>query len=103
MADGFASEIKSIDKTHVSKVAEGFSIVECNVNSAFVGSTLAELRLRNKYGLEVLMIKQKKSLFDENATMPKLIIPDPNYIIKADDILVLFGSDENVAKTSEWK
>ncbi len=103
LADGFASEIKSIDKTHVSKVAEGFSIVECNVNSAFVGSTLAELRLRNKYGLEVLMIKQKKSLFDENATMPKLIIPDPNYIIKADDILVLFGSDENVAKTSEWK
>lgn len=102
-AYGFASEIKSIDKTHISKVAEGYSIVECNVNSAFVGSTLSELRLRNKYGLEVLMIKQKKSLFDEKAESPKLIIPDPNYIIKADDILVLFGSDENVAKTNDWK
>ncbi len=103
LADGLANEIKSIDKTHVSKVAEGYSIIECNVNSAFIGSTLAELRLRNKYGLEVLMIKQKKSLFDENAAAPKLIIPDPNYVIKSDDILVLFGSDENIAKTNEWK
>ncbi|MBK8944309.1 MAG: chloride channel protein [Ignavibacteriae bacterium] len=103
LAEGFANEIKSIDKTHVSKVAEGFSIVECNVNSTFIGSTLAELRLRNKYGLEVLMIKQKKSLFDENTETPKLIIPDPNYVIKSDDILVLFGSDENIAKTNEWK
>ncbi|MFZ1291555.1 MAG: chloride channel protein [Melioribacteraceae bacterium] len=103
LADGLANEIKSIDKNHVSKVAEGYSIIECNVNSAFIGSTLAELRLRNKYGLEVLMIKQKKSLFDENAAAPKLIIPDPNYVIKSDDILVLFGSDENIAKTNEWK
>ncbi|MBK7105222.1 MAG: chloride channel protein [Ignavibacteriae bacterium] len=103
LADGLANEIKSIDKTHVSKVAEGYSIVECNVNSTFIGSTLVELRLRNKYGLEVLMIKQKKSLFDEKSSEPKLIIPDPNYVIKADDILVLFGSDENIAKTNEWK
>ncbi len=103
LTDGLANEIKTIDKTHVSKVAEGYSIVECNVNSTFVGSTLAQLRLRNKYGLEVLMIKQRKSFLDEKMSEPKLIIPDPNYVIKADDILVLFGSDSNIAKTNNWK
>jgi len=103
LTDGLANEIKTIDKTHVSKVAEGYSIVECNVNSTFIGSTLAQLRLRNKYGLEVLMIKQHKSFLDEKISEPKLIIPDPNYVIKADDILVLFGSDSNIAKTDNWK
>ncbi|MCB0747293.1 MAG: hypothetical protein KDC90_07500, partial [Ignavibacteriae bacterium] len=62
-----------------------------------------ELRLRNKYGLEVLMIKQKKSPFDDGGEEDKLIIPDPNYVIKSDDILVLFGSDENIEKTKDWK
>ncbi len=103
ISDGFANEIKSIEKTHISKVADGFSIVECNVIPLFVGSTLTELKLRNKYGLEVLMIKQKKSPFDDGNSEPKLTMPNPNYVIKTDDILVLFGSDENIAKTKEWK
>ena len=103
ISDGLAQEIKSIERTHVSKVADGYSIVECNVIPLFVGSTLIELRLRNKYGLEVLMIKQKKSPFDDGGEEDKLIIPDPNYVIKSDDILVLFGSDENIEKTKDWK
>ena len=102
ITDGLAHELKTIEKTKISKVTEGYSIVESKVIPLFVGSTLAELRLRNRYGLEVLMIKQKNSLYSDESEDSKIIIPDPNYVIKSDDILVLFGSDENIAKTKEW-
>ena len=31
-----------------------------------------------------------------------IIMPDPDYIIKEDDILVLFGPDEKIAHTNSW-
>ncbi len=103
LTDGLANEIKSIEKNQISKVAEGYSIVESNVPSSFVGKSLADLRIRNKYGLEVLMIKKNNSLFEEDEGKSTVVMPDPNYKIQADDILVLFGSDENIAKTDSWK
>jgi CIC family chloride channel protein len=102
LTDGLANEIKSIQRNQISKVAEGYSIVESNVPTSFVGKSLSELRLRNKYGLEVLMIKKNNPLFDEEKKS-QVVVPDPNYIIKSDDVLVLFGSDENISKTNSWK
>jgi CIC family chloride channel protein len=102
LTDGLANEIKSIQRNQISKVAEGYSIVESNVPTSFVGKSLSDLRLRNKYGLEVLMIKKNNPLFDEEKKS-QVVVPDPNYIIKSDDVLVLFGSDENISKTNSWK
>ena len=102
LTDGLANEIKSIQRNQISKVAEGYSIVETAAPSNFVGKSLAELRLRNKYGLEVLMNKKNNTLFDEEQKQ-QVVVPDPNYTIQTDDILVLFGSDENIAKTENWK
>lgn len=102
LTDTLAHELKTLDKTRISKVSEGYSIVEKNVNPKFVGKTLIQLKLRSELGLEVLMIKQSSSLFAEDIKKENIIIPDPNYIIKADDIMVLFGSDENIAQTHNW-
>jgi len=102
LTDSLANEIKSIQKNQISKVAEGYSIVETNVPPSFVGKSLAELRLRNKYGLEVLMIKKNNPLFDEEQKS-QVVVPDPNYTMQSDDILVLFGPDENIVKTEHWK
>jgi len=102
LTDGLANEIKSIEKSHVSKVAEGYSIIEHNVIPKFVGRTLAELRLRNEYGLEVLMIKQSQDMFADDTHKSNIIMSDPDYVIQESDILVLFGSDENIAKIENW-
>lgn len=98
--DSFATELRAIDKTHVSKVADGYSIIEKNVPHSFIGKSMIDLRFRNAYGLEILMVKNKASILadDEN---DKIIIPDPNYKFTPDDILVLFGSDENIKKFNE--
>ena len=91
-----------MDETHISKIADGYSIVEKKPFKDIVGKNLSELRFRNKFGLEILMIKKSSELFSENINDNKLVMPGPDYKIEEDDILVLFGTDENIEKIKEW-
>ncbi|MCB9209521.1 MAG: chloride channel protein [Ignavibacteriales bacterium] len=102
LTDELAEDLKRIEKTSLSKVSDGYSIVEKQAIPKFVGKTLVQLRIRNNYGLEVLMIKQNKGMFDYSVTESEIIMPDPNYVIQSDDILVLFGSDEKIEQIKNW-
>ncbi len=95
LAEGMARQLQIIDSNKETKVADGYSIIEKTALPEFVGKTLAQLKLRNKYGLEVLMIKKAKSQFSDET---RILAPDPNYIINEGDSLVLFGSDEAIEK-----
>ncbi len=103
IADGLARELKTINKMKSANVTEGHSIVERSVKPEFVGKTLKELRLRNKYGLEVLMIRQNSFDLSDDSDSGNIIFPAPNYKIKGNDTLILFGSDEVINKTGEWR
>jgi Trk K+ transport system NAD-binding subunit len=59
-----------------------------------------ELKLRNTYGLEVLMIKNKNTFLNE--VEEEIIIPDAHYKIKPDDTLILFGADEKIILIDNW-
>lgn len=100
ITDGLASELRTIKKSVVSKVAEGYSIIEKRAPRNFIGRTLVDLKLRNKFGLEVLMIKNRKTFLDESDE--EITIPDASYKIAADDILVLFGADEKIKEIENW-
>lgn len=102
LADGLARELKQVDSSTVSEVAKGYVIVEKRIKPEFAGKTLSELKLRNKYGLEVLMIKKSSSLFEEDPDETEIIVPQPDYVIHKNDILVLFGSEESIKKTRDW-
>jgi CIC family chloride channel protein len=102
LTDELANDLRRIEKTKISRVSDGYAIVEKKAIPKFVGKTLAQLKLRNKYGLGVLMIKQTKDVFKDNVSDSNVIIPDPDYIIREEDILVLFGSDEKIAQTTDW-
>ncbi|MDX1699952.1 MAG: chloride channel protein, partial [Melioribacteraceae bacterium] len=102
LTDELAENLKRIEKTKISKVSEGYSIVEKRSIPSFVGRSLAELRLRNKFGLEVLMIKQQMDAFSDSRDEFNIIMPDPDYILKEDDILVMFGSDKNISHINNW-
>ena len=95
--DSFAKELRTLHKSTASKVAEGYSLIEKNVPHTFVGKSMIELQFRNVFGLEILMIKNKASILSDDEN-DKIIMPDPNYKFTEDDILVLFGSDENISK-----
>ncbi|RKY92986.1 MAG: hypothetical protein DRQ01_05545, partial [Ignavibacteriae bacterium] len=97
LADGLTKELKTIKEATHSEVAVGYSIFEQTVPMQFVGRTLVDIKLRNKYGLEVLMIKQTKDfLVDGKISAQEIITPDPGYKLRSSDKLVLFGKDEKI-------
>ena len=102
LAEGLSKEINTLDENIVSKIANGYSIIEKKPLREFVGKNLSELRFRNKYGLEILMIKKTREIFSEDGSDKKLVMPGPDYKIEEDDILVLFGTDEKIHITNDW-
>jgi CIC family chloride channel protein len=102
LADGLSREIQTLKQLKISKIADGYAIVERKPSQDFIGKTLAELKLRNKFGLEVLMIKKQKELFDETDVKSRIVMPKHDYRIENDDILVLFGTEEQIIKSAEW-
>jgi len=95
--DSFATELRTLNQSSISKVANGYSIIEKGIPRKFVGKTIIDLKFRNKYGLEILMIKQKPSILADQ-TSDIVTIPSVDYKFYVNDLLVLFGSDENIEK-----
>jgi CIC family chloride channel protein len=95
--DSFATELRTISQTSISKVADGYSIIEKGIPRSFIGKTVLELKVRNKFGLEILMIKQKQSQLSDKKNH-KVIMPSVGYKFESTDLLVLFGSDEHIKK-----
>ncbi len=68
LVSGLAKELKTIDRSSPIKVASGYSIMEVSIPDSFIGKSLTELKLRNNFGLEVLMIKHLKDIFGKRRT-----------------------------------
>ena len=67
-------------------LASDYSLVELTAPAALVGKSLSELDLRNRYGVQVMIIKQ---------TVPEqLIFPSGEFVVKDSDILVVMGKEE---------
>ncbi len=71
----------------------GFSIQEIAPPEKFIGKSLKELDLRNRYGVHVIAIKE---LIPEKTTL----IPRADFVIKDSDILIIIGEEEKLAKLS---
>lgn len=68
------------------ELSENYSIVELNVHEKWINKNLAELKLRNVYGLNVLCIK------DKNGDI--VISPSPDQVLKEGDILIGIAYNE---------
>lgn len=71
-------------------LSEDYSLVELNVPEKWDDKSLAELRLRNVYGLNVLCIKNK--------TRDVVISPLPEQIVRHGDVLVGIAFNEKFNK-----
>ncbi len=74
----------------------GFGIQEIAPPERFIGKSLKELDLRNKYGIQVIAIKE---LIPEKTTF----IPKANFVIKDSDILIIMGEEKGLAKLNSLK
>ena len=87
----FAHKIRHLNQEQDIHITENQSIVEIKAPAKFVGRTLAGLRIRNIYNVEVLSIKSQ--VHGEDLIT---VIPRPDYEIKEDDYLIIAGDTEKV-------
>ncbi len=83
-----AKSLEDINLLDVIPLAPGVSIVEFGAPRSFLGKTLKDLNLRNRFGIQIVVIKE---LVPENL----VIVPRPDHRIKDSDILVGIGKDED--------
>ena len=72
-------------------IASEYSIMELAVPDNFIGKSLKELQLRNKYGVEVIAMKDVlQDVFH--------LIPGADVKIKPDSVLVVMGKEADIKK-----
>jgi trk system potassium uptake protein TrkA len=72
-------------------LVSGIGIQEISPPQKFVGKTLKQLDLRNKYGIQVIAVKQ---LVPERTDL----IPKADFVIKDSDILIIMGEEKALEK-----
>jgi trk system potassium uptake protein TrkA len=85
-------------------LAEGFSLMEIKAPPAFVGKALQTLKLRQRYGINVIAIKRHYPPESEG-TAPALAsidnLPSPTTVIEEHDILIVIGPEEGLRQLGE--
>lgn len=78
------------DETSINFL-EGYVVAEITPPKSFIGHSIRELNIRAEYGVDILSIKTKKGKAESVKA-----IPDPNYIISENEILVIAGESKNI-------
>ncbi len=82
-----------------------FGIFEAAAPTEFIGQSLTQINLRRNYNLNLVTIKKdiKKKKFGKHEFGSIIGIPNPEYIFNDKDVLVLFGSKNDIEKFLQGK
>ena len=94
MAIKTALKLSSPNVLEYLPLISGFGIEEIAPPEKFIGKSLKELDLRNKYGIQVIAIKE---LIPEKTTF----IPKANFVLKDSDIMVIMGEEKQLEKITK--
>lgn len=72
-------------------IAPGYSMQEIPTPDAFIGETLLDLRLPQRYGLAVVAIH-------DVLTDALYVVPPADYVLKDSDTILVVGSDEALSR-----
>jgi trk system potassium uptake protein len=72
----------------------GYRVMDVAPPNSFYGRTLMELQLRQHYGVFVIAVK-------ELVPQRFIFLPDPNFVVKPSDILVMIGREEELTRLQE--
>lgn len=83
------------------QVGDGYTMIELLSPHEFVGKNLTELSLRSTYSVNVVAIRKRNSEEVEKATSKAYTtdcVPHPDYQIQESDILLIIGTDQDLAR-----
>jgi trk system potassium uptake protein TrkA len=79
--------------------APGYSLARVKAPPSFDGRTVMDLQLRQKYSVNLVLIKRGEHATKAKDEKDKIInVPMPNTVIYRDDVLMIAGSDADLAK-----
>lgn len=90
MAVQMAERLSNPSLLGTFSLSKDYSIVEFAVIGKFVGKSLTELKLRNTYGINVLLVKQNVK------GEANVVIPPPDYVFQASDTVVALGNKKDL-------
>ena len=82
-------------------LGEGFTLIELHAPSSFRGKTLRDLKLRVRYGVNLVAIRRTVRTTDRGGTehaKENLSVPQPDEIIQPEDMLLIIGATENLSR-----
>lgn len=87
-------------------LSDEYSVVEVTVPKRYINQTIADADLRHKYNINVITIKRptinKDTKRASDSKSEKILgIPHGNTILKEEDVIVLFGSQTDLARFLE--
>ncbi len=94
MAIEIAERLQNPNILNSLPLGENYSIMEIGIPSTFIGKSLADLRLRNKYKINVLAIKSLTS-------QKWLVNPEADYVLQESDTLVVLGHIADIRNLSK--
>jgi trk system potassium uptake protein TrkA len=79
--------------------APGYSLARVKAPASFDGKTVMDLQLRQKYSVNLVLVKRGEHATRSKDQKGKIInVPMPSTVIYQDDILMIAGSDADLAK-----
>ena len=91
MANKVAKSLIAPNVLDYLPVSEDFTICEVAPPAGFLGKTIGDLRLRGKYHIEVIAIRDVLS--------DKIqLVPRADFVIKDSDILIVIGKEQDIQK-----
>jgi len=97
MASGLATSFRLQQKMRSERLAllGEVLILEVSAPRRFVGKSLAELKLRERFGATVLTIKRETK---EGGDRVSYLLPTPSTLITEGDVLVVFGLQKDLSR-----
>ncbi len=86
-----ATQLSNPNVLEYLPVTDGILIQEISPPEKFIGKSLKELDLTNRYGIYVIAIRE---LIPERTT----IIPKADFVVKDSDILIIIGEEDQLKK-----
>lgn len=75
-------------------LGEDFEVMDVGVPDSFLGKTLIELKLRERFGVFVIAVRE--------LVPPKFVfLPGPNFVIKPSDVLVMIGKEKDLSRIQQ--
>jgi len=83
-------------------ISERHSLMEIQVPEGFVGKSLKDLHVRSQFRVNIVGIKTRVPSVNDSGEVTYVIemtdVPDPNYPLTKEDLLVIAGTDDNLRK-----